>query len=191
VLKVNAKKHLDELVKDRDSWKVNCCKIWRGISPVLDMISPVLPDSQPRAPRLTPVEKAQRAWDWLQQFVKDAGEFAGAHVLSMVRAHYPLVDLSRLEKGYPKEVGLQEADELRGGLLDLSSTVIGDINMCGTATPPDQPSSDRSARELSGASIVGDGRSTPAVSTSQAPVAPAPLSGQQGQAGDQPEQLGQ
>ena len=97
---------------------------------------------------------------WLQQFVKDAGEFAGAYVLSMVRAHYPLVDLSRLERGYPKEVGPQEADDLRAGLLDLSSTVIGDINLCGTATPHDQPGSDRSARELSGACIAGDGRST-------------------------------
>ena len=64
--------------------------------------------------------------------MKDAEEFAGAHILSMVRAHYPLVDLSRLEKGYPKEVGPQEAYELRGGLLDLSSMVIGDINLCGT-----------------------------------------------------------
>ena len=188
MLKVNTKKHLEDLVKDRDSWKVNCCKIWRGVAPVLDLISPELPESQPRAPRLTPVEKAQRAWGWLQQFVKDAGEFAGAHILSMVHAHYPLVDLSRLEKGYPKEVGPQEADELRAGLLDLSSTVIGDINLCGTATPPDQPGSDRSARELSGASLAGDGRSTLAVSTSQAPVAPTPSSGQHGQAGDQPEQ---
>jgi len=100
----------------------------------------------------------------------------------------PLVDLSRLEKGYPKEVGPQEADELRAGLLDLSSTVIGDINLCGMATPPDQLGSDRSARELSGTSLAEDGRLTPAVSTSQAPVAPTPSSGQQGQAGDQPEQ---
>ena len=106
------------------------------------MICPELPEDQPRAPQLTLVEKSQRAWDWLQQFVKDAGEFAGTHVLSMVRAHYPLVDLSRLERGYPKEVGPQEADDLRAGLLDLSSTVIGDINLCGTATPPDQPGSD-------------------------------------------------
>jgi len=82
--------------------------------------------------KLTLVEKAQQAWGWLQQFVKDAREFAGAHVLSMVRAHYPLVDLSRLERGYPKEVGPREADELRVNLLDLSSTVIGDINLCGT-----------------------------------------------------------
>ena len=40
-----------------------------------------------------------------------------------------LVDLSRLERGYPKEVGSKEADDLRVGLLDLSSTVIGDTNL--------------------------------------------------------------
>ena len=95
MLKVNTKKHLDELIKDRDSWKTNYIKIWKGVAQILDLISPELPEDQPRAPKLTPVEKAQRAWDWLQQFVKDTGEFVGAHVLSMVRAHYPLVDLSR------------------------------------------------------------------------------------------------
>jgi len=157
------------------------------VAPILDLISPELPEDQPRAPKLTSAEKAQRAWDWLQQFVKDAGEFAGAHVLSMVHAHYPLVDLSRLERGYPKEVGPQEADSLRVGLLDLSSTVISDINLCGTSTPPDQPGSDRLARELSGASVARDGRSMPAVSTSQAPVAPTPSTGRQCRAGDQPE----
>jgi len=94
VLKANAKKHVEDLVKDRDSWKTNCIKLWKGVAPVLDLISPELPEDQPHAPRLTPVEKAQQAWGWLQQFVKDAREFAGAHVLSMVRAHYPLVDLS-------------------------------------------------------------------------------------------------
>ena len=72
---------------------------------MLDLISPELLEDQHRAPRMTPVEKAQQAWGWLQQFFKYSGEFAGAHVLSMVRAHYPLVDLSRLERGYPKEVG--------------------------------------------------------------------------------------
>ena len=106
----------------------------------------------------------------------------------MVRAHYPVVDLSRLERGYPKEVGPKEAHDLRVGLLELSSIVIGDINLCGTSTPPDQPGSDRSSRELSGVSIAGDGRSTPAVLTSQAPVAPTPLAGQESRAGDHPEQ---
>jgi len=150
VLKVNTKKHLDELVKERDSWKTNCIKLWKGVAPVLDMMSPDLPEDQPCAPKLTPVEKAQQAWGWLLQFVKDAGEFARAHVLSMVRAHYPLVHLSRLERGYPKEVGLKEADDLRVSLLNLSSTVIGDINLCVTSTPP------RSARiRQVGQGVVG------------------------------------
>jgi len=68
--------------------------------------------------------------------VKDTSEYAGAHVLSMVRAHYPLVDLSRLERGYLKEVGPKEADDLHISLLDLSSTVIGDINLYGPSALP-------------------------------------------------------
>jgi hypothetical protein len=70
--------------------------------------------------------------------MKEAGEFAGAHVLSMVRAHYPLIDFTRFTKGYPKEVGVQEAGELRGQLSELAATIIGDINLCRTPTPPSQ-----------------------------------------------------
>jgi len=54
----------------------------------------------------------------------------------MVCAHYPLIDLSRLEGGYPNEVGQKEADDLRVSLLDLSSTVIANVKLYGTSTPP-------------------------------------------------------
>jgi hypothetical protein len=46
--------------------------------------------------------------------MKEAREFVGAHVLSMVHAHYPLINFTCLAKGYLKEVGVQEAGELRG-----------------------------------------------------------------------------
>jgi hypothetical protein len=62
----------------------------------------------------------------------------GAHVLSMVRAHYPLINFMRFTKGYPKEVDVQEAGELRGQLSKLAVMIIGDINLCGTPTPPSQ-----------------------------------------------------
>jgi len=62
VLKANAKKDVEDLVKDQDSWKTNCIKLWKGVAPVVDLISPELPEDQARAPRLTPVEKAQHAW---------------------------------------------------------------------------------------------------------------------------------
>jgi hypothetical protein len=45
--------------------------------------------------------------------MKEAREFAGAHVLSMVRAHYPLIDFTLFAKGYPKEVGMQEEEHQR------------------------------------------------------------------------------
>jgi hypothetical protein len=70
--------------------------------------------------------------------MKKAGEFAGAHVLSMVRAHYPLIDFTHFTKGYPKEVDVQEAEELRGQLSELATTIIGDINLCRTPMPPSQ-----------------------------------------------------
>jgi hypothetical protein len=69
---------------------------------------------------------------------EEAGEFAGAHVLSMVRVHYPLIDFTRLAKGYPKEVGMHEVEELRGQLTELAMTIISDINLCGTPMPPSQ-----------------------------------------------------
>jgi hypothetical protein len=82
--------------------------------------------------------------------VKEAREFAGAHVLSMVRTHYPLIDFTRFAKGYPKEVGVQEARELRDQLTELATTIIGDINLCGTATPPSHRTPMKSApRSLS------------------------------------------
>jgi hypothetical protein len=68
--------------------------------------------------------------------MKEAGEFAGAHVLCMVCAHYPLIDFTCFAKGYPKKVGVQEVGELRGQLAKMAATIIGDINICETSTPP-------------------------------------------------------
>ena len=84
-----------------------------GIVPILDLIDPALTEEELRMPQLELVERCKKAWGWFQEFVKEAGEYTGAHVLSMVRAHYPLIDLKRLEGGYPKEVDPDKAEELR------------------------------------------------------------------------------
>ena len=104
--------------------------------------------------------------------MKEAGEYAGTHVLSMVRAHYPLIDLKRLEAGYPKEVDLDKAEELRMTQLDLSSKIIGDINLCGGAMPPVQgtPSTSQLGEQSFSSQPV-----KPVVSTSQASTGPSSL----------------
>ena len=80
---------------------------------VLNLIDPALTKDVTRTPHLGLVDRCRKAWGWFQEFMKEAGEYTGAHVLSMVRAHYPLIDLKRLEARYPTEVDPDKAEELR------------------------------------------------------------------------------
>ena len=64
VLKVNAKKHMEAVMKDRDGWKARCLEIiedrdtWKNrcqevatdIFPILNLIDPVLTEEVPRTP---------------------------------------------------------------------------------------------------------------------------------------------
>ena len=104
--------------------------------------------------------------------MKEAGEYTGAHVLSMVRAHYPLIDLKCLEARYPKEVDLDKAEELRMTQLDQSSMIIGDINLCGGGTAPVQGMP--STSQLERPSIASQ-PAKPMVLTSQASAGPSSL----------------
>ena len=88
----------------------------------------------------------------------------------MVRAHYPLIDLKCLEAGYPKEVDLDKAEELRMTQLDLSSKIIGDINLCGGGTAPVQGTPSTSQLETP---LVVSQPAKPVVTTSQASVGPS------------------
>ena len=77
-IKINAKKHLEAVMKDRDGWKGQCQEItkdhdtWRsrcqevakGILPVLNLIDPALAEDVPRTPQLGLIERCQRAWGW-------------------------------------------------------------------------------------------------------------------------------
>ena len=64
VIKINAKKHLESVIKDCDKWKAQCQEItkdhdtWKnwcqevatGILPVLNLIDPALIEDVPRTP---------------------------------------------------------------------------------------------------------------------------------------------
>jgi hypothetical protein len=79
----------------------------KGITPVLDLIIADFTKAGVEAPKIGLVEKYQKAWGWLQQWTKDIREYVGAHILSLVRAHYPLLDIACLEASYPREVGVE------------------------------------------------------------------------------------
>jgi hypothetical protein len=58
-LKTNAKKHIVELQKDRDLWKDRCAQMVRGIKPVLDLLDPGLPPTEPWVQQLGVIDKCQ------------------------------------------------------------------------------------------------------------------------------------
>ena len=71
VIKINSKKHLEAMMKDRDGWKAQCQEItkdhdtWKsrcqevakGILPVLNLIDPALAEGVPRMPQLGLIER--------------------------------------------------------------------------------------------------------------------------------------
>jgi hypothetical protein len=124
------------LIKERETWKHACAKMVKGITPVLNVIGADFTKAGVEAPKIGLVEKSQKAWGWLQQWTEDIREYVGAHVLSLVRAHYPLLDIARLEAGYPREVGVERADELRLEEMKHATTITKDIILCLAAAPP-------------------------------------------------------
>jgi hypothetical protein len=50
---------------------------------------------------------------FFKQYIHDAGEYVAAHVLAVVRSHYPGVDLRRLEAGVPSNTDPMKAEQLR------------------------------------------------------------------------------
>jgi hypothetical protein len=67
--------------------------------------------------------------------MKDIKEYVGAHVLSLVCAHYPLLDIARLEAGYPREVMVERVDELWSEEIKHAAAITKDIILCLAAAP--------------------------------------------------------
>lgn len=65
--------------------------IEQGIRPVLDLLDPEAQGAQaaPPPPPEAFIIRCQNSWSWMKQYVCDAGEFVAAHVLGVVRSHYP------------------------------------------------------------------------------------------------------
>jgi hypothetical protein len=123
------------LIEERETWKHACVEMAKGIAPVLDIIGTDSTKDGAEAPKIGLVEKSQKAWGWLQQWTKDIKEYVGAHALSLVRAHYPLLDIARLEADYPREVGVERADELRLEEMKHAVAITKDIILCPAAAP--------------------------------------------------------
>jgi hypothetical protein len=54
-----------------------------------------------------------------------------AHVLGMVRSHYPGVDLKRLETGVSNNTDQGKGEQLRITSMEMASKMIAGVDLCG------------------------------------------------------------
>jgi hypothetical protein len=54
-----------------------------------------------------------------------------AHVLGVVRSHYPGVDLKRLETGVSNNTDQGKVEQLRITSMEMASKMITDVDLCG------------------------------------------------------------
>jgi hypothetical protein len=114
-MRQNTKTHLEVLIKEKEHLASKCKVMEEGIKPVLDLISMEPeegPTDRPARPEAI-VEKCQSSWACFKQYIYDAGEYVAAHVLAVVRSHYPDVDLQRFEAGMSSNTNQVKAEQLR------------------------------------------------------------------------------
>lgn len=65
------------------------------------------------------------------QFVRDADEYAAAHVLAVVRSHYLGVKLQRLEASVSSNTDQKKVDELWETSRAAAAKIIANVDLCG------------------------------------------------------------
>jgi hypothetical protein len=104
-----------------------------GIMPVLNLIGMVPEETTTdRAPRLGAiVDKYKNSWLWFKQYIRVTGEYVAAHVLAVVRSHYPGVDLRRLEVGVSSNIDQEKVEQLRASSQATTAKMITDVDLYG------------------------------------------------------------
>jgi hypothetical protein len=77
----------------------------------------------------TIVEKYRNSLSAFKQYVRDACEYVGAHILGVVRSHYPGVDLRRLAAGVSAKTSEEQAEDLRDSSRETAKAMISDVNL--------------------------------------------------------------
>jgi hypothetical protein len=77
------------------------------------------------------VDKCKNSWSWFKQYIQDADKYVAAHILAMVRSHYPGVDLRRLEAGVSTNTDQEKAEQLRATSQATTTKIIIDVDLFG------------------------------------------------------------
>ena len=68
-------------------------------------------------------------WENFKIFNRDAIVFVATHVLTVVRSHYPSIDLQSIRDLFIEELSDAETQQLEDEVEDAAKTLAGDIDL--------------------------------------------------------------
>jgi len=68
-------------------------------------------------------------WENFKIFNRDAIVFVATHVLTVVRSHYPSIDLQSIRGGFAEGLSDAETQQLEDEVEDAAKTLAGDIDL--------------------------------------------------------------
>ena len=132
VVRIGNKAQFAEFGRQIKWYQDKCEAMEQDITPVLDLIGaePMQPDAASRpAHPYTIVERCRNSLSAFKQYVGEAYEYVGAHILGVVRSHYPGVDLRRLAAGVLANTSEEQVEDLRDSSLETAKTMVSDVNL--------------------------------------------------------------
>ena len=121
------------LVQEAKTQRDNFDTVVVAIKPVLDCVD-LEPATQPDDRRQrsdTIIQRCKAAWDNFKSFNRDAIVSVATHVLTVVRSHYPAIDLQSIGGGFAEGLSDAETQQLEDEVEDAVKKLAGDIDLFG------------------------------------------------------------
>jgi hypothetical protein len=132
VVRIGNKAQFVEFGKQIKWYQDKCEAMEQGITPVLDLIGAEAAQPTEAGRPVHPyavVERCRNSLSAFKQYVGEACEYVGAHILGIVWLHYPRIDLRRLAAGVAANTSEERAKDLRDSSLETAKTMVADVNL--------------------------------------------------------------
>ena len=120
-------------VQEARTQRDNFDAVVTAIKPVLDCVD-LEPSPQPDGRRQcldTIIQRCKAAWDNFKSFNRDAIVSVATHVLTVVRSHYPAIDLQAIGGGFIEGLDEAETQQLEDEVEDAAKKLASDIDLFG------------------------------------------------------------
>ena len=121
------------LVQEAKVQKENFNAVITAIKPVLDCVDlePAAQHNDRRQRPNTIIQRCKAAWENFKTFNRDAIMTVATHVLTVVRSHYPTIDLQSIGGGFTEGLSNPETQQLEDEVEDAAKKLAGDIDLFG------------------------------------------------------------